>query len=233
MPVRKEYSTYLFDVGGTLITFDEWRRAREYSRRAALVGVEVVPDTARRVLETLNLELPERFRHVQLSLLPADEQRAYWLDFWAEGFRQIGVTERDALKFATDLLDPVNGGDFQQVFDDVVPALDALQTRGKRLAIISNFSPNCESLLGRLGLAHYFDFFVVSGILGIEKPDPRIFQEAIRASGKDVSELVYIGDSVFHDVEGAHGAGLDAVLLDRANRFPDFKSARVRDLREL
>lgn len=231
--MSKEYSTYLFDVGGTLITFDEWRRAQEYSRRAALVGVEVVPHAAQRVLEVLNQELPERSRHVQLSLLPAGEQRAFWLDFWAEGFRQIGVSDRDALRFANELLDPVNGGDFQQVFEDVVPALDALQARRKRLAVISNFSPNCESLLRKLGLAHYFDYFVVSGILGIEKPDPRIFQEAIRASGKGVSELVYIGDSVFHDVEGAHGAGMDAILLDRANRFPNFGSARVRDLREL
>jgi putative hydrolase of the HAD superfamily len=231
--MHNDYSTYLFDVGGTLITFDEWRRAQEYAKRAGQVGVTVAEQDALEILERLNRELPDRSRHLQLSLIPVAEQRAFWIDFWAEGFRQIGLGETEAMQFANEMLDPVNGGDFQQVFEDVVPALNALQARGKRLGIISNFSPNCESLLTRLGLAHYFDFFIVSGILGIEKPDPGIFQAAIRASGKDVSDLVYVGDSIFHDVEGAHSVGMDAILVDRANRFPDFPSARVRDLREL
>lgn len=231
--MRNDYATYLFDVGGTLITFDEWRRAQAYARRAALAGVEVSDRDVFQVLERLNYELPERTRGITLSLLPAREQRAFWVDYWAEGFRRIGVADEPAVRFARELLDPVNGGNFQQVFADTVPALEQLQARGKRLGIISNFSPNCEALLRELGLAHYFDFFIVSGILGIEKPDPLIFQAAVEAAGRDVSQLVYIGDSVFHDVEGAKNAGMDAILVDRANRLPEFSGARVRDLREL
>lgn len=229
----REYSTYVFDVGGTLITFDEWLRAQEYAGRAAQVGVVVSQAETFRVLERLNHELPERMKHVPLSLLPVQEQRAFWLDFWGDGFRQIGVSDADAGRLAAELLDPVNGGNFQKVFEDVVPALEQLKARGKRMGIISNFSPNCEPLLKQLGLAHYFDFFVVSGILGIEKPDARIFHAAVAEAGKPISELVYIGDSVFHDVEGAQGAGMDAILVDRADRFPQFPGPRVRDLREL
>jgi putative hydrolase of the HAD superfamily len=149
-----------------------------------------------------------------------------------EGFRRVGVDEDHARRFVQELLDSTNGGDFQKVYEDVVPTLEALKMRGRRLGIISNFSPNCESLLNQLGIGHYFDFFIVSGILGIEKPDPRIFQAAVQAAGRDVSELVYVGDSVFHDVEGARKAGMDAVLIDRADRFPE-QPCRVRDLREL
>jgi len=231
--MRHDYSTYLFDVGGTLITFDEERRAEAYAKRAGQVGVRVSAQEVLQVFEKHNRALLERMKQVQLSLLPASEQRAFWVDFWGDSFRELGVQNEDAQRFAAELLDGVNGGDFQQVYADVVPALDALQARGKRLGIISNFSPNCEALLKRLGLAHYFDFFIVSGIIGMEKPDPRIFQAAIQASGKAVLELVYIGDSVFHDVEGARGVGMDAILIDRAHRFPEFKNARVRDLREL
>jgi putative hydrolase of the HAD superfamily len=230
---HRVYSTYLFDVGGTLIKFDERRRATAYAERAASVGVQVATQDAARVLAALDDELPERTRHLPLSLLPVSEQRAFWLDFWAEGFRQFGVAETDALRFANDLLDPVHGGNFQSVFEDVVPALHALQARGKQLGIISNFSPNCETLLRGLGLAQYFDFFIVSGILGVEKPDPRIFHAAIDAAGKPVAELVYVGDSVFHDVEGAQAAGMDAILIDRADRFSTHNIQRVHDLREL
>lgn len=228
-----EYSTYLFDVGGTLITFDERRRAEEYAARAARAGVAISPQAAFNILDTLNGELTERTRDLQLSLLPPRAQRTFWVDFWAEGFCKMGVDENSAQRFANELLDPVNGGNFQKVFEDAVPALEGLRARGKRLGIISNFSPNCEALLKQLGLADYFDFFIVSGILGIEKPDPRIFEHAIRASGREVGDLVYVGDSVFHDVQGARGAGMDAILIDRTDRFSDFQGTRVRDLREL
>lgn len=227
------FSTYLFDVGGTLITFDSARRARAYCERAAQVGITVSPQETLRVLDALDAELPERTKPVQLSLLSPRAQRAFWVDFWAEGFLQIGVSAPDAHRFARELLDPVNGGNFQHVYPDVVPALQSLRARGKQLGIISNFSPNCEPLLKQLGIAAYFDFFIVSGIVGIEKPDPRIFELAVRASGQLHAELVYIGDSIFHDVEGAQNAGISGVLIDRSNRFPDFHGARIRDLREL
>ena len=227
------YSMYLFDVGGTLITFDEAKRAEAYAERAATVGVTVSAGGAQTVLEALNLEIPDRSKHVQLSLMPAAEARAFWVDLWAEGFRRLGVDEPKATAFADELLDPVNGGDYQTVFNDVVPALEALRGQGKRLGIISNFSPNCEALLRTAGLADYFDFFIVSGILGIEKPDPRIFEAAVTLANMPRADLVYIGDSVFHDIEGARGAGMAAILIDRANRFPDFSGARVTDLRQL
>ncbi len=229
----KEYSTYLFDVGGTLIKFDERRRAVLYAERAARVGCGVSQARAARVLQELDYELPERQRGAPLSLWSAAAQRAFWLDFWAEGFRRLGVAETDAITFANELLDAANGGDLQTVFDDVTPALDALRARGKQLGIISNFSPNCQTLLGELGLAHYFDFFIVSGILGIEKPDPRIFHAAVVAAGKTIQEMIYIGDSVHHDIEGARSAGMDALLIDRAQRYVDGALPRLGDLREL
>ncbi len=226
-----EYSTYLFDGGGTLITHDEWRRAQEYVTRASSVGVTVTQDETYNALQELNHQLNTRMKSVVLSLLPVPEQRAFWIDYWADGFRHIGVGDADAVRFATELLDPFKGEHFQKVLDDTVPALELLKAGGKRMGIISNFSPNCEPLLRELGLAHYFDFFIVSGILGIEKPDPRIFQAAIQAAGKPVSDLVYVGDSIHHDVDGANGVGMAAVLIDRADRFPQFAGTRVRDLR--
>lgn len=229
----KSYSTYLFDVGGTLITFNSDARARAYVERAARVGVVVPYRDARAILDALDLEIPERQKGLALSLLPYDTQRAFWLELWAEGFRRLGVDAAHSYALANELLDSANGANFQAVYADVVPTLEALRRRGKGLGIVSNFSANCEALLRDLGLADYFDFFIVSGIVGIEKPDARIFHAAIQAAGRDARELVYVGDSIFYDVEGARGAGLDAVLVDRANRYPDFPGARVTSLAQL
>ena len=85
----------------------------------------------------------------------------------------------------------------------------------------------------QLGIHRYFSFFVVSAIVGIEKPDPRIFDLTVRAAKRPREEIVYIGDSVFHDIEGARSAGIAGILVDRQNQHPEFNGARVRELREL
>jgi putative hydrolase of the HAD superfamily len=123
--------------------------------------------------------------------------------------------------------------EFETLFPDAVPALDQLGARGIKLGILSNFSPNCEDVLRKVDIHRHFAFFVVSALAGVEKPDRRIFDLVVRAANSQPSEIVYVGDSLFHDIEGAKGAGLDAILVDRANRHPEFKGLRIRDLGEL
>jgi HAD superfamily hydrolase (TIGR01549 family) len=227
------FAVFAFDVGGTLITFDSERRTEAYIARAAQCGVEVSFDRAQAVLAELDREIPERARGVPLSLLPRPKQRAFWMDLWAEGFRRMGVDETHSRAYADELLDPANGGNFQAVYDDVVPTLEGLRAAGRRLGVISNFSDNCESLLGELAIAEYFDFFVVSGILGVEKPDRRIFEAGIAASGRSRSDMVYVGDSIYHDIEGATSAGIQAVLIDRTSHHREFTGRRIASLLEL
>ena len=53
-------------------------------------------------------------------------------------------------------------------------------------------------------------------MVGVAKPDPRIFELGLRAARTKPAETVYIGDSYFVDVVGARRAGLGAVLFDPA-----------------
>jgi len=53
-----------------------------------------------------------------------------------------------------------------------------------------------------------------SAVVGVEKPDPRIFRLALAQAGVPPSAAVYVGDLYSVDVVGARRAGLDAVLLD-------------------
>jgi FMN phosphatase YigB (HAD superfamily) len=54
---------------------------------------------------------------------------------------------------------------------------------------------------------------VDSGVLGIEKPDPRIFQAALQALRVAPEEALYVGDLYEVDVLGAQSAGIEAVLV--------------------
>lgn len=101
------------------------------------------------------------------------------------------------------------------VFDDVVPALDALAATGTRLALISNWSWAAPELLHDLELARHFEAMVISARVGYQKPSPEIFRHALELLGVTSERAIHVGDSLHADVLGARGVGLAAVLIAR------------------
>ncbi len=225
------YSTIVFDVGGTLLRFNLDALARAYLDAGAPLGVSLDAAKTYAVLETLERELPARSQQ-RLVSLEEDNGKDFWDKFYGDGFRRLGVT-RDVTAAVAGIRERFQRAEFEALYDDVIPALDVLAARGLSLGILSNFSPNCEDVLRQVGAHRYFSFFVVSAIAGVEKPDARIFDLTVRAANRPRSEIVYIGDSIFHDIEGAQRAGIDAILIDRQNQHRDWNGARVQGLIEL
>src|SRR5262249_44501585 len=93
-------------------------------------------------------------------------------------------------------------------------ALALARERGVRTAVISNSSGSVRTMLERLGLLTSLEFVLDSAIVGVEKPDPRIFRIALERAGLEPGEAVYVGDIYSIDVQGARAAGMRAVLLD-------------------
>lgn len=225
------YSTMVFDVGGTLLKLNYDAVARMYVAAGAALAVPLDLARARAVIEALENEVPMRQQNRPLSL-EGDNGGGFWDEFYTDAFRRLGVKE-DVSRFVVEIREHFQHGEFESLYDDVIPALDALHAHGKRLGILSNFSSNLENVLRQVGIHNFFSFFVVSALVGVEKPDPRIFDQTVRAANVPREEIVYIGDSVFHDIEGARRAGIAGILVDRQNRHPEFDGACVRDLREL
>jgi putative hydrolase of the HAD superfamily len=102
------------------------------------------------------------------------------------------------------------------LFDDVGPCLHALRERGLRVGLITNNEPvHTRHKLGLVGLDTGFDATVISGELGVAKPDPAIFAHACTLAGVEPGEAVHVGDNLVADAQGAHDAGLRGVWLDR------------------
>jgi putative hydrolase of the HAD superfamily len=120
-----------------------------------------------------------------------------------------------------------------RLFDDVLPALERLEAAGLKLGVVSNFEEWLERLLESLHVTRYFAVRVISGIEGVEKPDPKIFRLALDRIGVEPEEAVYVGDSVHFDVEPATAVGMLGVLLDRRDRFRDHAGVRIASLEEL
>ncbi len=225
------YAVLVFDVGGTLLRLNLDALAQAYVDAAQAMNLALDFQNTRRVIAQLELELPQRQQARALSL-EQDNGRDFWIDFYSEGFRRLAVAQ-DVFSAADNIRARFQRAEFETLFDDVLPTLDALSAHGACLGILSNYSNNLENVLHQVGIHRYFRFFIVSAVAGVEKPDPRIFDLAIHTANRPREEIVYIGDSIFHDIEGARRAGINAILVDRLNRHPDFDGCRICNLKEL
>lgn len=106
-----------------------------------------------------------------------------------------------------------------KVYDDTLPTLQELQDRGLVMGLISNVAQDMEPVYTELGLQPYLTFKVTSSEVGCDKPQPGIFQAALRKAGVRPEEALYVGDQYELDIIGARGVGMKAVLIDRNNYF--------------
>jgi putative hydrolase of the HAD superfamily len=105
-----------------------------------------------------------------------------------------------------------------EVFPDVLGVL-ATARQSHRLGVLTN-GASClqREKLDASGLAHFFDAVVVSGDLGVGKPNPDAFHHVLTALDGDAREATMVGDSMTRDVDGAITAGLHAIWLNRLGR---------------
>lgn len=101
-------------------------------------------------------------------------------------------------------------------FEETVPTLLRLQHLGCRLGVVTNGKAvkQWEKLI-RLGLQHLFATVVISEEIGIEKPDPRIFQQACHDLKVSPEDSAFVGNDLVKDIAGARGAGLLPILMRR------------------
>ena len=118
-----------------------------------------------------------------------------------------------------------------RIYDDVLPALNALAARDVQRAIISNWDERLRPLLKQLRLDHYFETIIVSCEVGFTKPSTVVFAHASRNLGLAPAHILHVGDSLAEDVAGATTAGFRVALIDRQSTFQ--AGGRIRSLREI
>ena len=118
-------------------------------------------------------------------------------------------------------------------FDDVVPTLDALRSRGCVVGVLTNSSGAYTTRkLAAAGLAGRFEVVCSRDTLGFGKPDPRAFHEACRRLGTDPARTAYVGDELRTDPLGAADAGMPAAWLVR-DGAPDASGSNLAAARGL
>ena len=216
----------LFDFGGTLAFLDFELLAREFSREG-------------RKLDALALEHAEyagraAIDRVLMSGPKKQADSAAYEHFFRGWMTAAGVPQEEfrecAAKFGAihreaTLWRVVRAGTFE--------ALEAFKSAGYRLAIVSNAEGQVEADAKRFGLAPYFDAIIDSHVVGVAKPDPRIFQIALERLGVAADEVRFAGDIYSIDVEGARAAGIEARLVDQHRRYTWVDHEKIRHIGEL
>ena len=207
-----------FDVGGTLI--QPWPSVGHvYAQVAARHGISAAAN-----------ELDLRFRSCWTNRTDFNHSRAGWEALVDEVFEGL-TPEPPSRTFFPELYAHFAEPGAWRVFDDVVPALEALRQAGMKAGIISNWDERLRGLLRKLRLSDCFQVLAISCEVGAAKPAPAIFHFAASQLGLTPRSILHVGDDPERDVRGAADAGFRSVQIQRTG--PWQSGGPLRSLAEL
>jgi HAD superfamily hydrolase (TIGR01549 family) len=219
-----------FDLGGTLVTAD--------------------PSVADRILQTLaDLGHPTDHHDVATALkvlspqfeepknlgwsLTHERSYAFWTSFYWDLLEELGIARAERGALVSHIYGKLSKPQGYALYADVIPVLERLAGEGYSLGLISNWETWGEELVKYLGIDHYFPIQVISGCVGVEKPDTEIYALALAQTEISPAHVLFVGDSVPLDIEPSMAVGMQAVLIDRHAERDNPQPNAIRTLREL
>jgi putative hydrolase of the HAD superfamily len=216
----------LFDAGGTLINPD-------YRRVAAVLRKVLgrAPDDAAFVeAEYAGRDAVEGAMAQNGSRNDGDR----WVLHFGAMFGALGFTAEEIARAAPHVVAEHRAANLWTAPQPgAAEGLAALRRAGFIVGVVSNADGTVDQLLAGAGFAPHLAFVVDSGAVGIEKPDPRIFELALGLAGVTAADALYVGDLYPVDVVGARRAGIEPVLLDPLGRYAARDCRTARDVPSL
>ena len=154
---------------------------------------------------------------------PGSDVHDFWPVYYTPFFELLGVPG-ESIPDAIDMTRVANDtglGIWKEPVEGLDDTLAALSSRELSLGVISNSDGRLEWRLEEIGILDRFDFVIDSAIVGISKPDHRIFEDALKRGSLLPEEAVYVGDYYEVDVRGARAAGMVPVLFDPVGAYDD------------
>ncbi len=229
-----EIRAILFDLDGTL-RHNEPSANHVLIDQAERLGLPVSLEKRRHVLRWAHYywaQSPELLDDLQIfpSLTP---------DFWVHYLRRALLQMDCSLEQAATLARQINR--FMEesyrpqtwIPEDIPTTLSQLQKNGFTLAVVSNRSDSYDEQLLELGLNEYFVFSLAAGEINAWKPNPEIFEHALKRLNVAPEQAVYVGDNYYADIIGAQRAGMAPVLIDPEELFPDADCPTIDAIGEL
>jgi len=221
-----------FDFYNTLVGYDPPQEVLE-ARVLRDFGIDVSPEIFRRPLVIADEFIYREHARFPISKRSKEERGALYAQYQGIMLKEAGIDASPEL--IAGILGKLMKLNLKLVlFDDVMPALARLRGLGLILGLISNVDRDITPICQELGLSAMLQVVVTSQDVGFNKPQPEIFQAALKQTKVKPSEAIYVGDQHQVDVVGANAAGMRGILLDRHDYFGEITDCpRIRSLTEV
>jgi putative hydrolase of the HAD superfamily len=228
-----EVEAVFFDAGETLL-YPHPSFAELFAEVLREEGTVVDPARVREVVSAYSARFTDTVVSGQGRLWSTspERSRSMWRGVYEAFFQELGI-DGDHDRLFDALYGRFTDLSSYRLHPDALPVLDRLSGTDLTLGLISNFEEWLQRLLEFLEVRQYFDVTVISGVEGVEKPDPRIFRLALERAGVPAEGSIYVGDHPFFDVKAARQVGMVPVLIDRRGRHADADAIRITSLEEL
>jgi len=201
-----------FDLDHTLWDFDK-NSGLTFEKIFKLNNIEIKLDDFLKVYEPINLNYWKLYREEQVS------KNALRYGRLKEAFDAIEYKIEDATihKLSEGYISHLSS--FNNLFDNTIETLNYLKNKYKLHIITNGFEEAQEKKMQTSKIRDYFVTVTNSEMVGVKKPNPKIFNFALNLANAKPNESIMIGDSLEADIEGARHIGMDTIHFDYKNKY--------------
>jgi putative hydrolase of the HAD superfamily len=205
--MREDIKHVFFDLDHTLWDFDK-NSGLTFERIFKLNNINVQLDSFLEVYEPINLKYWKLYREERVT------KPALRYGRLREAFDTINVSIEDEMinHLSVAYIDHLTT--FNHLFDGAISILKYLKNNYQLHIITNGFEEAQERKMINANIKHYFKSVTNSEMVGVKKPNPKIFNFALDIASASPDESIMIGDSLEADIEGADKIGMDTIHFD-------------------
>ena len=215
-----------FDLDHTLWDFDK-NSALTFEKIFEINNIEVELNSFLEVYMPINLAYWKLYREEKIDKTSLRFARL------KDAFDALGVKVSTQLiyKLSDDYITHLST--FNHLFDGTITILDYLKPKYTLHIITNGFKEVQHGKLNKSGIAHYFETVTNSEMVGVKKPNSKIFKHALDLAKATAEQSLMIGDNLEADILGALNFGIDAVCFNYHNENIPNEIESVNQLLEL
>jgi len=209
---KTRYKAIFFDFGDT-IAFNNQTFPDSLHKILKSIGVYVDEDKLRSVIFKADTgELQEERKKNR----ERESYREFRIKYYKYVLNQLGYSHME--RYAEYIQNVIGYYHSTYLKPETFYVLDVLRKENYKLGIVSNFSHALPWICDELGITKKIDFITYSDDVGVEKPEPQIFYDALEKAGVNPGEVIHVGDSYAADVIGARSVGITPILIIGNNK---------------
>ena len=234
MSLSHAVKAIFFDLDGTL-RHSVPTGGEVFTQYAASLGLPVKPEDRIRAMRWEHLYWASSADLSNDILAHTFDTENFWTEYSRRRLVALGASPEQAVEFAPKV--SLHMGEVYKpqsvIPDDVRQTLSELKQAGYLMAVLSNRDLPFQDLLVSHGIHDFFSFSLAGGEVNSYKPKPGLFEHALNRARLAPNEAIYVGDNYFADVVGSRRAGLQPVLYDPNDIFPEADCAVIKSFDEL